>query len=466
MNNPGICPSCQSQVRPEDDFCGSCGNKLAKAASESSGSAAQPVTNLPIRLEVKLGRQFKLGTHGNLDFRVVNQTRNDIPNVELGIESRLTLHEGTEFSFDVPAGQDVPHFVTFIAAYEGQHYFSFRFEVNRSDVFVGRFPIEVLSDSSNTQIINFTDARRIEGRVVVGTEGTKLSLAPRVEKPIATDEFVEVLLRRPPKITTSHGKRPLAGFEHARYQSERLSLHVRRNKELVSICLLAKESSVMGRQRHGADIVTRVYLPGGEICNDNERVSRIHAAVTFTNDGATFQDKSKYGSQLGNRRLSLGECCLLPQRTEICLADVFRLTCELFYGDGVEILASYRRFADRHIGMAVAEPVGRLRAVRLKRLDELADTEEYVMFQHVVTIGSGPLCEVQLDDDSVCPQHAQIVWLGDSMWIEPLQTIRPTLVDGQVIPRNRLVPLRPNLHLQFGDVEVSVSDFRQRYLDS
>lgn len=455
--------------------------------------------SLPIQLEVQIDGQMKQGSHGILDYRVINQADEQLEDVEIDIKSSLELHQSEPRRINLPQGDSVPLFSSFVASLEGQHYFSFQFRLGHNSVYEGRFSFEVVSPTATTQIINFTDARKIEGRTVVGTEGAQISFNtgnPNVNftddrtikaqtvvgtegaklafdndgpegadgsNSIQSSSFVIVFLRPRDSGPAGPAKRPCPGFEGLEYKDERLLLQVHRGEESINIGLVAKTSVALGRRR-GNDIVTRVYPPSVENDCLTGVISSNHARIAFTANGAELHDQSTYGTTMAGHVLS-GDSALLPQGTEIRLADALSLGCKLFYGNDSDSLSALRRFVKRYLGGTLLDPVGPLRAVRLNRLDNLPGVEEYVVFQHIVTVGSGPDCEIQIRDSSVSPIHAQILWLGNSMWLESLQTRRDTLADGQQIPRNQLVPLHPNLPLQFGDVEVTVSNFRQQYLD-
>jgi len=464
-----VCSNCQKPIRPTDRFCGNCREPLF----ETEDSPVQNVIpesplsspdTAPIRLEIRIGGQLQQGAHGILDFRIANQTREAIRDVDLEIESSLTIHDGDDFQFDAPADEDVQLRSTFVASLHGQHDFSFRIRIDSENVYQARFPFQVASPSASTQIINFTDARKIEGRVVVGTEGAQLSVSDEsLSEPVQSGAFVEVFLRPQQQITRGSLKRPLRGFDGKSYLSDRLLLQVHQGDDSINIGLLAKTSVELGRRR-GNDIVTRVYPPSEENDVLTGLISSNHAKITFTANGAELQDYSTHGTKAAGHELS-DDSALLSQGAEIRLADVLSLGCELFYDEVTDTLSALKPFAERYVGTVLSDPAGPLRAVRLRRIDNLQKAEEYLVFQHAVRVGSGADCEVRISDPSVSPVHAQILWLGNSMWLEPLQSKRPTLADGQEIPRDQLAPLRPNLPLQFGDVEVTVSSFRQRYLD-
>jgi predicted component of type VI protein secretion system len=103
--------------------------------------------------------------------------------------------------------------------------------------------------------------------------------------------------------------------------------------------------------------------------------------------------------------------------------------------------------------------------VRLSRLDALAGYEHYVLFGRAVLVGSDAACAVRIDHPSVAPVHAQVLHLGGSFWLEPLQHTRPTLCDGRPAPLDQLAPLRPASTIQLGDVHLAVLALQQYYVD-
>ncbi|MBI1917330.1 MAG: FHA domain-containing protein [Planctomycetes bacterium] len=103
--------------------------------------------------------------------------------------------------------------------------------------------------------------------------------------------------------------------------------------------------------------------------------------------------------------------------------------------------------------------------LRLTRVDNLTGLEEYVLFTGAAPLGSDPSCPIHLAHPSVSPFHAQVLWLGQSFWLEPLQANRPTRVGGKPVSLDHLVPLRPEMAVRVGEVEVAVAAYAQFFLD-
>jgi len=455
-----------------------------RAAAPSLPPSLSPsLQDNPVQLEIKLADKLEMGSQGVLEIKLSNRTATGHLPVRLEVNSSLHLPGSTAYSFDLQAG--LPMFITqrFETRRQGQHTIKFLVRPGTGSAsgaspmeFEGHLTVNVSGAAATTQVINFTDARRIEGRVVVGTEGGNMQVgSPVAAGDPSTDEFVEVALRPRQQIRALQLKRILAGHEHRRVAATRLSLLVRDDAGIRNVCLLACPRFSLGKRRDN-DVVLRVLPPGGQNDGLSARITRAHAAVEFTPHGAVWRNNECInGTLVGGAMVAAGQQCLLQQGVEVRPAAVMGLSCDLINDDPTEGEPGYAQLATRVPAPPTAEPVlaahpwrdtvGPVKAVRLRRSDSLAGLEEYVAFQRGAAVGGGPNCAVQLQHASVYPVHAKIVSLGGSLWIEPCQSVAPTLVDNDELPLDQLAPLRPNLLLRLGEVEITVTRFQQYYLD-
>lgn len=256
-------------------------------------------------------------------------------------------------------------------------------------------------------------------------------------------------------------KKVLAGFERLRTAYDRLTLQVTDRIGKRNFCLISKQMLKIGRRDEANDLGIRVLPETEKNKLASNKISREHATIRFTDGGLEWSNLNcREGTEISGVQLKQNESTLLSNGCTICPARVVTLNCGLF---AKEILdsESYQELSQT-LGLGdFVEPLGRWQAMRLVRGDEFAAAEQYLVFQRDVRIGSSPACEIYLDDSSISSIQAQIVRMGESLWIETLQFDEKLVVNGKPVPPDHLVPLRPQMSFQLGNLEFSVLSFRQ-----
>jgi hypothetical protein len=509
------CPGCRTTVRDGDRFCAECGTPVARSEQAGSGAdtpappvaeyqaeqAASPTGTMeqeaapfrpavaarfpsefqseqdcPLRLEVRLAHELPLGSQGMLDVRLSRRGPAGDGVVEFEISRTFEPHRNTTRELDLRSTATVAFSEPFLASSAGMHQFTFLLmlaDAAGPQVWEGRVGLTVAGPSTGN-VINVVDQRQITGRVVVGTEGTQLNLGELARPGIPqAGAFEDVVLSRRQRVDTLHSKSVLPGCEvlHRPYSS--LAWRFREGKGMRNVCLVARPQIGVGKQRRdpkdpaGNDIVLRPLPPTPSNKALTDRLSRKHALIRFTPEGLVWQNLDcRNGTLIDEILLGPAESRQLTQGVVVRPAGIVPLQCTLFYGDPVESDPSYTRFESRLPGAASPPSVGRVRAARLRRQDELPVREEYLLFQRAIGIGSDPSCALHINHDSVASMHAQILLLGGGLWLEVCQTRKPTWFGDRQIPPDCLVPLRPNQSVVLGDVEIAVRDFLQEYIDT
>jgi len=212
--------------------------------------------------------------------------------------------------------------------------------------------------------------------------------------------------------------------------------------------------------------VLRALPPSPENLDATERISRKHAKICFEAGGIVWKNlQCSGGTAINDRMLGPDGASLLSQNLGIEVADAVALRCDLFLGNGDENREVYRRFERSLNAVPTSANSSRPRAVRLRRLDALANYEEYLLFQGAISIGRDPACELSIADTSLSHIHARIHILADGLWLEPCQVRKPTLANGRQVPLDCLLPLVPPLVMQLGELEISVAPLQQAFLD-
>lgn len=279
------------------------------------------------------------------------------------------------------------------------------------------------------------------------------------------DEIYEAVLemKRAPAGAPAAEKTALGGLPASRFEATRLCLRVGDGPSR-NVCLLAQREVRLGKNRDN-DVVLRVLPASAEHDALTGRISRTHAVVRLTPEGAFWVNTNcQNGTLVAGKPLAAAASCPLLPGTIVRPANVLSLKCGVYSGGAPADGEAYRRF-EQALGVQPLAQPGGVQAVRMTRVDNLPGVEEYVVFPRTALLGSDPSCPLHLPHPSVSPVHAQVVWLGQSFWLEPLQAGRPTLAGGRPVPLDHLAPLAPGLVLQVGDVRVETVAFQQCHLD-
>ena len=80
----------------------------------------------------------------------------------------------------------------------------------------------------------------------------------------------------------------------------------------------------------------------------------------------------------------------------------------------------------------------------------------------MLLLGRDPSCAIGIDDASLAPRHARLWHLGERFWFEPLQMTPRyySRVGDETISLHHLVPVRPGMLLQLGELEFSFGEYQ------
>lgn len=105
--------------------------------------------------------------------------------------------------------------------------------------------------------------------------------------------------------------------------------------------------------------------------------------------------------------------------------------------------------------------------ITLHRTDKVADLEHYVFFPHATFVGKNEsICGWRIDDPSVQPIHAILLWFDKSFWIEPYSASCMVRVKGERIPHHRVRRLEPGQTVEIGARHFTVlQEWKQHLVD-
>lgn len=239
---------------------------------------------------------------------------------------------------------------------------------------------------------------------------------------------------------------------------------------------------LLGRQRQVNDVITRFLPPSEDNDLKTRKLSRKHLELELTGDGLHFTDRSSSGVTLDDRPVDdgtildkddAGPAHLLelgdPLGDSLCM-DLF-----LFAQPEDQFERSHQDIQNMLCYEALDESPRQLKhshesridTVLLRRTDELADQEEYILLCRHLSIGSSTTySSVVIDDDEdVQRDHAWILYAGRQFWLQN-RTTDPTLVriDDEPLPPLELAALKCEMKLTFGSTTLEFDRSGQLYL--
>ena len=105
--------------------------------------------------------------------------------------------------------------------------------------------------------------------------------------------------------------------------------------------------------------------------------------------------------------------------------------------------------------------------ITLQRTDAVGSLEHYVFFPHATLLGRNEsMCGWRIDDSSVEPIHAIVLWFDESFWIEPYSASSVVKVHGSTIPLNCVRRLKPGAILEIGAKQfIVLPEWKQHLID-
>jgi pSer/pThr/pTyr-binding forkhead associated (FHA) protein len=105
--------------------------------------------------------------------------------------------------------------------------------------------------------------------------------------------------------------------------------------------------------------------------------------------------------------------------------------------------------SDSCFGIDKQSPVN---AIRIVRINNLCDAEEYLIVIREATIGRSAGNGIVIDHETVSDIHAKLLFREDRYWIEDLNSRHGMAVNGELIAPGREIALDPQTRITLGDV--------------
>ena len=223
---------------------------------------------------------------------------------------------------------------------------------------------------------------------------------------------------------------------------------------------------MLGRSRDN-DVVIR-FLPTSDANNANSRnISRTHAVLELMADGIELRDESRSGIELNYSVVQ--ERSVIPTGHSGEVSDIrlgvtgtvpksFDLQITTFGPDRFseqEELEFWHELYCETVGGRISRLARealsqRLDAIRVDRVENLADEENYVVLAREALIGGSPNTAAITLSDGDPKVRARLLHLDRTFWLENLTSDHLIQVDGETIPLKTLVPLSPGMQIKFG----------------
>lgn len=221
----------------------------------------------------------------------------------------------------------------------------------------------------------------------------------------------------------------------------------------------------LGKDRSN-DVVLRVLPPSKDNNEKSLQLSGHHADIHFRDGEVVWRNANcPNGTVIGGQSLGLTDQLPLQHGVTIQAASVLRLIVDLYHQEAFDPDGDYSAFDLQPVvedGPRTAPEEAT--AIRIRRTDELAALEQYVLFPRSVLIGRDLGCPVLIADPSMQERHARLLLLRSGLWIEPVSAEAFVSVDGQTLKPNELARIVPNTQVQCGDVSILVMRRFQHYL--
>jgi pSer/pThr/pTyr-binding forkhead associated (FHA) protein len=269
--------------------------------------------------------------------------------------------------------------------------------------------------------------------------------------------------------TAQHAQDVAAGAESAegvqRQQRTRLTMRIDQEGHTRHICLLAQPIVTLGKDRSN-DIVLRVLPRSAAHDTQSAQISRKHAELRFAGEQVEWVNLAcRNGTLIDGQRLASHTTTIIHDGAELAPGCVLRLACDLYRDSERQLAMPQLPGADAET-RGDSQANGQVLAIRLRRLDQLAGLEQYVVFESHVSIGSGHSCAVLIRDDSVASHHAELYHSANGFQLEARAELAETFVDDRRLEVGDRVPIEPENVIRVGHVVIQLSEHCQKYLDS
>ncbi len=223
--------------------------------------------------------------------------------------------------------------------------------------------------------------------------------------------------------------------------------------------VVSSQDIKIGRNRHDNDIKLRVLPRNKQNDRYTLKISRTHIVLRLDRDGLKLADNdTAMGTTVNDREID-GEALLSlkkPSRIGVAGVLTLKITPLVAGGGAVSKRSRYKALGRPDPLWKLAERHG-LRAVKIERMENLADRECYVIVFRWMNIGADPDSEFLLPETGV-PMF-RLLRFGERFWLESISDSAE--INGDEIEPGEAVALETDMEIRAGAARAQFCTFSQ-----
>ena len=235
------------------------------------------------------------------------------------------------------------------------------------------------------------------------------------------------------------------------------------------VCLLGIPEIRLGRSRSNSDI-SLVVLPRNP---ENDKLSLLisghkgpHCVLSLRSDGLFLADQdTRNGTELNGHAVRGEVKVPLDQPSVVDVAKALRLRLIPFRDAEDQPGLDPKRYSALGSADDLWQTAARLklRSLMIRRVDNLAEDEKYLVVYRWANVGRGQGSELLVRDPTAGLRraHVRIIRLGGQFWLESLVQDKGVTADGIGVPRGCACPLAVGMKVTFGNMGGTVKEFQQ-----
>ncbi len=259
-------------------------------------------------------------------------------------------------------------------------------------------------------------------------------------------------------VSTQEKPTKVAVTPPAEQHMTRLSLRIASPSGERNLCLMAGTRFRLGKDRSN-HIVMRAYPRS--VANDelSRRISGQHAQIFFEGGEVIWKNADcANGSVVAGSLLGPQEVCTLQNGAAVRPAAGPTLLVDLYHQNAFDPTGDYSAFGIDPVGTEGDANLPKMvSAARLRRTDDLAGFEQYILFPRSIMIGRDLNSPVLISHASVLEQHARLLLLQGGLWIEPASEQASVIVNERSLSLHELAAVTAGASVRCGDVDIKVT---------
>jgi hypothetical protein len=443
-----------------------------------------------VTLEINDNHFYMTGMAAVLDFRFVNRTDRPLSNVCLTVSGQL-IGAARQCTVRLPARRNARQYVQLVLGAPGEMAvdLSLTYELDGEPFcWTVQALLMVLARPDNLQslVVQIDQSVRSEGggkifgssinqeAKQIISEGLVKDVNQIMQRsfrdhwtslPLMFDED-ETRRRRESSVRPV---KVVSALAHRRAPMDRAAIISSDEPDAPRVCLLGIPQVRLGRSRSNTDI-SLVVLPRSP---ENDKLSFMisghkgpHCVLSLRPEGLFLADQDTMNGTELNGHAVRGEAKVpLDRASDVDVAKALRLRLIPFLETDDQVEVDPKRHGDLGLPDDLWQTAARLklRSLMIRRVDNLAEHEKYLVVYRWANVGRGAGSEILIPDPTAGLRraHVRIIRLGGQFWLESLVQDKGVTADGINVPRGQACPLALGMKVTFGNMAGTVSEFQQ-----